>query len=150
MLGLLSREYECWCKELEEVIPQADRCDSITLAEKIAHTLEGKEILLRILNMNLFEIELNSRVERLADFKKLYLRAITAFSGILRSYSPSISDTECEDFNNSFCAFLIGMYPLVFHTEKQKEAMKIAGVKLKEPTIYAMVYKVLIKLIPNK
>lgn len=150
LLGLLSREYECWCKELEEVIPQADRCDSIILAEKIAHTLEGKEILLRILNMNLFEIELNSRVERLAEFKKLYLRAITAFSGILRSYSPSISDTECEDFNNSFCAFLIGMYPLVFHTEKQKEAMQIAGVKLKEPSIYEMIYKALIRLIPNK
>ena len=150
LLGLLSREYECWCKELEEVIPQADRCDSITLAEKIAHTLEEKEILLRILNMNLFEIELNSRVERLADFKKLYLRAVTAFSGILRSYSPSISNTECEDFNNSFCAFLIGMYPLVFHTEKQKEAMKIAGVKLKEPSIYEMIYKALIRLIPNK
>lgn len=150
LLGLLSREYKCWCEELEKVISQADGCDRMMLAEKIAHTLEEKEILLRILNMNLFEIELNSRVERLAEFKKRYLRAISAFSAILRSYNPSISCTECEDFNNSFCAFLIGMYPLVFHTEKQKEAIKIAGVEFKETSIYEMVYKGLIKLIPNK
>lgn len=150
LLGLLSREYEGWCRELEELIPQAGGCSRTELSEQIAHTLEGKEVLLRILNMNLFEIELNSRVERLAEFKKRYLRVVTALSDILRSYKTDGADMECEDFCNSFCAFLFGVYPFAFHTEKQKEAMKIAGVELKEPTIYDMVYKVLIRLIPDK
>lgn len=150
LLGLLAREYEIWCKELEELIPQAHACSRVKLAEKIAHTLEEKEILLRILNMNLFEIELNSRVERLAEFKKIYLRAVTALSHILHSYAPSISDSECSDFCNSFCAFLFGVYPFAFHTEKQKKAMEIAGVEFKEPTIYQMVLKALIRLIPDK
>lgn len=150
LLGLLAREYEIWCEELEELIPQACKCSRVMLAEKIAHTLEEKEILLRILNMNLFEIELNSRVERLAEFKKLYLRAVTALSDILRSHIPGISDSECSDFCNSFCAFLFGVYPFAFHTEKQKEAMKIAGVEFREPTIYQMVLKALIRLIPSQ
>lgn len=150
LLGLLSREYECWCEELEEVIPQAGVCSREGLSETIAYTLEKKEVLLRILNMNLFEIELNSRVERLAEFKKLYLRAITALSDILHAYKADIADTECEDFCHSFCAFLFGVYPFAFHTDKQKEAMKLAGVKLKEPTIYHMVYKVLTRLLPDK
>ena len=150
LLGLLSREYEGWCRELEALIPQAGRCSRTELSEQIAHTLEGKEVLLRILNMNLFEIELNSRVERLAEFKKLYLRVVTALSDILRSYKNDGADVEYEDFCNNFCAFLFGVYPFAFHTEKQKEAMKIAGVELKEPTIYGMVYKALIRLIPDK
>lgn len=150
LLGLLAREYEVWCDELEALIPQACECCQTKLSEKIAHTLEEKEILLRILNMNLFEIELNSRVERLAEFKKIYLRAVTALSHILHSYTPGISDSECSDFCNSFCAFLFGVYPFAFHTEKQKKAMEIAGVEFKEPTIYQMVLKALIRLIPDK
>ena len=150
LLGLLAREYEIWCGQLEKIIPTACGYTAETLSEKIAHTLENKEILLRILNMNLFEIELNSRVERLAEFKKLYLRCITALSDILRAYKPDVTGMECEDFCNSFCALLFGVYPFAFHTEKQKEAMKLAGVKFREPTIYQMVYKSLLKLIPNK
>ncbi len=150
LLGLLSREYEGWCEELEELISPAAGWERIKLSEEIAHTLEEKEILLRILNMNLFEIELNSRVERLTEFKKSYLRSVTALSDILRSYRPGISDMECEDFCNSFCAFLFGVYPFAFHTEKQKEAMKAADVRFREPTIYQMVYKSLLRLIPDK
>ena len=150
LLGLLAREYEIWCKELEEVISKAHGCTVEMLAQAIAHTLENKEILLRILNMNLFEIELNSRVERLAEFKKLYLRSVTALSNILCACQSDVSSVECEDFCNSFCALLFGIYPFAFHTEKQKEAMKLAGVKFREPTLYQMVYKSLLKLIPNK
>lgn len=150
LLGLLSREYEIWCRQLEQLIAKACGCTVETLSENIAHTLENKEILLRILNMNLFEIELNSRVERLAEFKKLYLRSVTALSNILRSYKSDVSDVGCADFCDSFCALLFGVYPFAFHTEKQKEAMALAGVNFKEPTIYQMIYKSLLRLIPDK
>lgn len=148
LLGLLSREYILWCEELEDLIPLADKCDHSELAEKLAKTLEYKRVLLRILNMNLFEIELNSRVERLAEFKRLYLRAITALSNILHAYKSDISDSECDDFSSCFCAIIIGLYPLCFHGEKQQKAMEMAGLELKEVTIYQIVRKSLLKLLP--
>ena len=150
LLGLLAREYERWCNELEGMIPLGEKVSRAQLAEQIAHTLEKKETLLRILNMNLFEIEQNSRVERLAEFKKLYSRSVTALAQLLNAFKPDIPDKECEAFCESFLAFLFGVYPFAFHTEKQKEAMNLAGVRFREPTIYQMVYQCLLRLIPDK
>ena len=121
LLGLLAREYESWCMELEALIFSAKKSSYSTLSEQIAHTLEKKETLLRILNMNLFEIEQNSRIERLAEFKKLYLRSTVALTEILHSLQSTITDLECEQFCESFLSFLFGVYPFAFHTEKQKK-----------------------------
>lgn len=150
LLGLLAREYEDWCGELEAIIPSAKDMDTVALAHRIADTLLDKDTLLRILNMNLYEIEQNSRIERLAGFKTLYARAVSAITEILRAYNPEVTGSDCTDFCNSFCAFLIGAYPFAHHTEKQNHAMELAGVTFAEPTVYQMVYKCLLRLIPNK
>lgn len=150
LLGLLTREYEEWCGELEKLIISAKALDRKELSSQIAHTLEDKETLLRILNMNLFEIEQNSRVERLAEFKKLFQRSVKAMSGILKAYKPDASDLECEEFYETFSSFLFGVFPFTKHTEKQMEAMELAGVKLNEPSIYNMVDRCLLKLIPER
>ena len=140
LLGLLVREYDGWCGELEKLGALAETLSRLDLAEQMAHTLDGKEILLRILNMNLFEIEQNSRVERLAEFKKQYARATDALTGIMRSFQPEMTDSECME--------LFGVYPFAFHTEKQKAAMELAGIRFREPTVYQMVYRFLLRMIP--
>ena len=150
LLGLLAREYENWCAELEAVINPAKDMDTAELANRLAETLADKDILLRILNMNLYEIEQNSRIERLAEFKALYTRAVSDITEILYSYKPDITAPDCTDFCNSFCAFMIGAYPFAHHTEKQNQAMALAGVKFEEPTVYQLVGKCLLRLIPNK
>ncbi len=150
LLGLLVREYDGWCKELEELAASAETLSRLELAEQMAHTLEKKEILLRILNMNLFEIEQNSRVERLAEFKRRYIRATDTLTGILHSFKPGITDSECMEFCEIFSAFLFGVYPFAFHTRKQTEAMELAGIRFREPTVYQMVYRCLLRLIPNE
>ena len=53
LLGLLAREYEHWCEELEAIIPSSKTMDNVALADCLANTLSDKDILLRILNMNL-------------------------------------------------------------------------------------------------
>lgn len=148
LLGLLVREYDGWCAELEKLGALAETLSRLDLAEQMAHTLDGKEILLRILNMNLFEIEQNSRVERLAEFKKQYARATDALTGIMRSFQPEMTDSECMEFCEIFFAYLFGVYPFAFHTEKQKAAMELAGIRFREPMVYQMVYRFLLRMIP--
>lgn len=150
LLGMLTREYDIWCGELEELISWAEKSDKPTLSAQIAQTLEKKDTLLRILNMNLFEIEQNSRTIRLAEFKKQYGRSNVALTKILRSFKPDITDTECEAFCQTFFSFLFGVYPFSFHTEKQIEAMKLAGIAFREPGIFQMVRQCLAMIIPDK
>ena len=80
------------------------------------------------MNMNLFEIELNSRVERLAEFKDTVSKVGYC---IPAEYCMRIkrmwSDTECEQFYQMFSSFLFGVFPFTKHTEKQLEAMQMAG-----------------------
>ena len=150
LLGLLAREYRLWCEELEGLIPLAGGFTRRELAREMAHTLADKATLLRILNMNLYEIEQNSRIERLAEFKKLYQRALNAMSRLLRSYKTEITDSQCAEFCETFCAYLFGVYPFAFHSQKQLDAMKLAGVTVKETSICDMVCRCLVRLIPDK
>lgn len=71
-------------------------------------------------------------------------------SEILKAYKPDVTDLECEEFYETFSAFLFGVFPFTKHTEKQMEAMKMANVRLNEPSIYDMVNRCLVKLIPEK
>lgn len=150
LLGLLIREYDGWCWELEAIAGKVSEQNRAELSQAIAHTLEDKETLLRILNMNLFEIELNSRVERLAEFKVQFQRSVTSLCTILHAYKSDVSDTECEEFCQMFSAFLFGVFPFTTHTEKQLEAMRMAGVRMKEPGIYEMVERGLLRMLPEK
>jgi len=149
LLALLEREYEAWCKSLEKVSKKAGGLDRVKLVEAISKTLQNRETLLRIQNMNLYEIELNSRVECLASFKRVYGRTFAAMSSILKNYSGEIGDEECEKICLTFFSFLFGVYPFVFHTEKQLEAMETAGVRQTDVTIFEMVYELLIRIIPE-
>ena len=150
LLALLEREYDLWCDQIETLVKPAETADRATLAALIAQSLENRDLLLRIQNMNLFEMEQNCRTGQLASFKLRYLRAVTALSDILKAYKPSSTTDECENFYMTFSAFLIGMYPFVFHTEKQLDAMALANVIQKETSICDMVKNCLLALLPEK
>ena len=162
LLGLLVREYEEWLAELKKAdlsvsgtrlaeLKKADLSASHTrteIIEMIASSLENREIMLRILNMNLMEIEINSRVDRLAEFKGWYKAEADCMKTMLRFCRPDISDAECEIFSRNLDAFLIGLYPFIHHTDKQIEAMMLAGVEHKKISVYDAVVEFLERVIP--
>ena len=150
LLALLIREYEKMCEGLKEVKERAALFEKKELAEALAQVLEERELLLRIQSMDLFQIEINSRIERLADFKKRYRCASDTLEEILRLYSSSASAQERRDCCMTFFAFMFGIYPFAFHTEKQRKAMKMAGMPNRETSIYKMVYNCLMKLLPER
>lgn len=150
LLGLLVREYQGWLEELTSVKNCADTFSREELSAAIASTLKNHDVLLRIQNMNLCEIEQNSRIEKLTEFKILYQKLTVLFTDILRCYSPKIEDRTTEPISLTFFAFLFGVYPFVFHTEKQLESMRLAGVVQTDVSIYDMVYNCLVRILPEK
>jgi AcrR family transcriptional regulator len=148
LLALLNREYTKWIASLEEAERQIKQDDKEDTASLIAHTLDDREILLRIQNMNLFEMEINCRVERLAEFKVLYRTVVETLTRIAQAYSPHSTEDEITRFCMNLNSFLFGVYPFVYHTEKQLKAMELADVPHYETTIFDMAYQCLLKLLP--
>ncbi len=125
-LALLEEEYRLWADDLEQILSH-DGYDIQGFAAAISESIAKRETLLKILCMNLYEIEENSRTERLVEFKKHYGRTIDIIDAALEKFFPDMTTEDRMDFIYEFYPFLYGLYPYVYPTEKQIDAMKIAG-----------------------
>ena len=132
-LGLFEREYRLWVKDLETIEAKAD-----TLAEQIAQTLEPRALMLRLLAVNLYDMEENSRMERLVEFKHAYGAAMETFDRLLQEAFPQWTDTDCRETLVAAFQFLHGVYPYAHATAKQCEAMERAGVRYDNKSIYEL------------
>lgn len=144
LLGVLVREYGKWIADLAELSETTGE-DADHLADALASTLEERVVMLRIMSMNLFEIETSSRVERLAEFKRLFRDEVKILYRILKNLNRGITDRECDVFCTNFNSFLFGVYPFTHHTEKQTEAMRMIGMELVELSVHTMIREFLIR-----
>lgn len=134
-LGLLTREYKSWMEDLENIAGSEKKLTKAQLAEKIAGSLQKRKTLLKIMAMNLYEIEDNSRPERLVAFKKIFAGSQSAFESLLRKAIPDLTE-ECADaIRYAFFPFMNGIYPYAYPTKKQCAAMNEAGVIYRRLTI---------------
>ena len=120
-LALMQREYESWICDLEH---------------RLAHTLERRERLLKLMSMNLYDVEDNSRIENLAAFKTAYGGSMQAVSACLEKFFPQMTAADRQGFLYAFFPFLFGIYPYTAVTEKQQEAMKQAGISYTGFSVY--------------
>ena len=134
-LALFEREYALWSEELESL---AASVTAENLAESVAASLEKRELMLKLLAVNLYDMEENSRMERLVSFKKAYGRSREAFSELLRKAFPVKPGEERGEMLLAAFEFLHGVYPYAHATEKQKKAMDEAGVRYEEKSVYAL------------
>lgn len=127
-LGLFQREYEFWSKELEGILNCTEKLSREQLADRIAETLSGRELMLKLLAVNLYDMEENSRMERLVEFKKAYGKSVELMKQIVARFCPEWDDAVRQAAVISSLQFFHGLYPYAHHTEKQEEAMKQAEV----------------------
>ena len=135
-LRLFEREYLHWCDELEKI--DADGAKADELPEKLARSLEKRRLMLKLLAVNLYDMEENSRIERLVSFKKAYGRSVELFDGILKKAFPDKTDKERRQTLLAALQFLHGVYPYAHATPKQIEAMDAVGIKHDNGSIYEL------------
>lgn len=148
-LGLLTREYKQWTGELNEIEAENIK-DTSRLSDKIAESLENRKTLLKITSMNLYEIEDARRLERLREFKKQFRKSVESFLKCIRTAIPGITDQELERIRYAFFPFMYGIYPYVYPTEKQMEAMDQEGISYGGATIRSLVKGFLDSVLPQK
>ena len=146
-LGLFELEYKRWNEDLEKILEENDSLTRTQIAEKIARSLEKREQLLKLLSMNNYDMEANSRLELLTTFKAAYGKSMTNICSILSKFCPETGKKELNSFIYNFYPFMFGIYPYARVTEKQKTAMKDAQVDFVEHSIYEITYNGLVRLL---
>lgn len=148
-LTLHKIEYERWIDDLESVINSHKSMTKDEIAKNIAHTLEKREQLLKLMSMNHFEMEANSRLEILTEFKVAYGNSIKTVKKLIEKFCRNMKEQEINDFIYALFPFIYGIYPYVAVDEKQKEAMKIADTGFIFHSVYELAFNAIKKLLMN-
>ena len=146
-LALLQREYELWNSRLKEIRAEHEEMTGEEFADVLAHSLEERKNLLKIMSMNHYDMEENSRIERLIEFKVAYGQSLEEVRNCLDKFFPKMSVQDKQNFIFSFFPFMFGIYPYTVVTEKQREAMTQAKVNYVYMSIYEITYAEVKKLL---
>ena len=149
-LALFEREYERWIADLEIIFNHNEMLDKKMLAEELAKSMERRAQLLKLLSMNHYDMEENSRLELLTSFKVAFGNSMKMVRRILEKFCPEMSARDIKDFIYVFFPFVYGIYPYAVVTDKQKEAMKAADVNYVYQSIYEIAYSSLGRLLGVK
>ncbi|MGO5292131.1 TetR family transcriptional regulator [Porcincola sp. LCP21S3_C12] len=146
-LGLFQREYDRWNEDLTAILNGNDQLTKKELADHIANSLAGRQQLLKLLSMNNYDMEANSRQELLTAFKQSYGRSMHLMCMLLEKFCPDMGVTDIQNFIYIFYPFMFGIYPYTAVTEKQRVAMKDAGINYVYQSVYELTYSCLIRLL---
>ena len=146
-LALYEREYERWNEELERILIDNELLTREELADKIASSISNRDQLLKLLSMNNYDMETNSRPERLVSFKRAYGESMKNICRLLSKFCPEKSVQDIQNFIYVFFPFMFGIYPYTAVTKKQREAMKEADVDYVYQSIYEITNNCLLKLL---
>ena len=139
-LALFQQEYELFAKELDELCAAEETLTRDALAGALARALERRPLMLKLLSMNLYDMEANSRMERLVEFKAAYGESKEALDRCLAKFVPGLGEEGRRTFLYAFLPFVYGLYPYTVVTEKQRQAMREAGIDYVYMSTYEMAY----------
>ena len=146
-LALLKREYEIWIDDLKEMYAKNTVMTKEDFADKLAYTVSKRKNLLKLLSMNMYDMEENSRMEELVEFKRAYGNAIKMVRKCVDKFFDKMSENQKDEFVFLFFPLMYGIYPYAQVTEKQKQAMDVADVPFKYLSIYEITYKGILRLL---
>lgn len=146
-LAILKREYDLWTEELNQSINACESMSDEEIADCLAGTLDKRQLLLKLLSMNHYDMEENSRMEALTDFKISYGKSMQTVMALLGKFRPAMTVVERQGFVYAFFPFLFGVYPYTVVTDKQKEAMREAGVYYTYQSVYELIHACVLRLL---
>lgn len=148
-LALLKREYDLWTEQLYEATSSNETMSDDGIADVLAKTLDNHRQLLKIMSMNHYDLEENSRMELLVEFKESYGKSMKTVMEMLEKFRKDMDMEKRQEFVYSFFPFMFGIYPYTVVTEKQKEAMKLAGVDYTYSSLYDLTFVAVKRMLKN-
>ena len=146
-LALYTREYDRWNEDLQGILNENVKLSKKQLSEKIASSIAKREQLLKLLSMNNYDMESNSRPELLVSFKVAYGESLRNIQKILKKFCPDMNEADIKSFIYVFFPFMFGIYPYTAVTDKQREAMNKANVDFTYQTIFEITNNCILRLL---
>ncbi|MBR0281867.1 MAG: hypothetical protein IJQ81_09770 [Oscillibacter sp.] len=113
----------------------------------MVHSLERRTQLLKLMSINHFDMQANSRMERLTEFKAAFGNSMKAVDCLLQKFCPEMRLENRRNFIYAFFPFIYGIYPYCVVTEQQRQAMDAANVRYVYHSIYELAYPCAKKLL---
>lgn len=146
-LALLQREYDLWHQDLLLLLDTHEAMTADAFAAALSHTLARRTRMLKLLSMNHYDMEANSRMENLVAFKRSYGAVMQAVTQCVEKFFPHMPAEAVQGFLYAFFPFLFGLYPYAYVTDKQKAAMEQADVPYPFLSLYDLTYPCVRKLL---
>ena len=146
-LALFEKEYDRWNEDLQSILAENEELTKEELAAKIASSLADREQLLKLLSMNNYDMEANSRPELLTSFKTAYGESMKNLCCVVERFCPEKSPEDIQGLIYVFFPFMFGIYPYTAVTDKQRKAMAEAGVDYAYQTVFEIVNSCLLRLL---
>ncbi|MDD3745684.1 MAG: TetR family transcriptional regulator [Anaerostipes sp.] len=126
-LDILKEEFALWHSDLVNRCSMEKNHTREQFCTVLSDSLCDRTILLELLAVHLNTIENNTRLERLVEFKKTVYQFLDAFKSEIDCFFPKQDEHIKDEFLNMFLIYINGLYPHIFHSKIQKEAMALAG-----------------------
>lgn len=139
-LALFQKEYKSIAEELDLLCQRNEALSMEALASALAEALDKRTMLLKLLSMNLYDMEENARLTRLVEFKTAYRDFISAVDRCLQKFCPALGEQSRQTFLYSFLPFMFGLYPYTVATDKQKAAMEKVGLNYTPVSTYELAF----------
>lgn len=149
LLDLLKREMLAWKSAMEKEINASDSMTKEQFSAFLAESTAARHKMLRLLSILTTCIENQCRLEKVACFKKDCGDAFTVIRESLEKYFPSAAACEKTFFMIMFSAYIHGLYTLAYPTQKQIDAMKLAGREYVPVDFRATLYKAVLLLLAD-
>ena len=129
-LSLLEREYLKWNEDLSNILNQNKKLSKKDFIDKITDSLIKRKTLLKLISMNMFEIEANSSIQNITNYKLAFKESISLLEQCLCKFF-NVKDIVAEEITFTILPFLVGIYPYTSLTDKMKEATHKANLEYK-------------------
>lgn len=146
-LAMVEREMERWKADLESILNSDKTYSREQLADVIAGSLVEREQMLKLFCTNNHEIEANSNEALMASYRKVCGKTVKLFEAIIKKSYPDMSHEEIMGIVYVFFPFMVGIYPYIMITDKQRKAFEEAEVDICKHTIHEITYNCLIRLL---
>lgn len=121
-LALVEREFLIWNKDLKKFYEKDNKATLDEFINNIVSSLSKRRVLLKLISMNMYEMEENSSYESVKRYKTAYTESVNLFKNCLIKLL-NFNEEEATNKVFTFFPFMIGIYPYSAVTKKQKKAL---------------------------